>query len=96
MILTGPLELVAEHTKRPLLKISTGELGSWGERISHELKRHLAYASIWHAIVLIDEADVFLEERQSGPGDQFEQNNLVAGQYCIVNFQRNDKFYSVC
>ncbi|OCK77897.1 P-loop containing nucleoside triphosphate hydrolase protein [Lepidopterella palustris CBS 459.81] len=71
-------ELVAEHTKRPLLKISTGELGSWGERISHELKRHLAYASIWHAIVLIDEADVFLEERQSGPGDRFEQNNLVA------------------
>lgn len=86
MILTGHLELVAEHTKKPLLKISTGELGSWGERISHELKRHLAYASIWHAIVLIDEADVFLEERQSGPGDQFEQNNLVAGQYCIVNF----------
>lgn len=79
MILTGPLELVAEHTKKPLLKISTGELGSWGERISHELKRHLAYASIWHAIVLIDEADVFLEERRSGPGDQFEQNNLVAG-----------------
>ncbi|KAF2497599.1 P-loop containing nucleoside triphosphate hydrolase protein [Lophium mytilinum] len=71
-------ELVAEHTKRPLLKISTGELGSWGDGISRELKRHLAYASIWHAIVLIDEADVFLEERQSGPGDQFAQNNLVA------------------
>lgn len=70
-------ELVAEHTKRPLLKISTGELGSWGERISYELKRLLTYASIWHAIVLIDEADVFLEARRSGP-EQFEQNNLVA------------------
>jgi hypothetical protein len=70
-------ELVAEQTKRPLLKLSTGELGAWGERISHELKKLLTYASIWHAIVLIDEADVFLEARKSGP-EQFEQNNLVA------------------
>jgi AAA+ superfamily predicted ATPase len=70
-------ELVAEQTKRPLLKLSTGELGAWGERISHEMKKLLTYASIWHAIVLIDEADVFLEARKSGP-EQFEQNNLVA------------------
>ncbi|KAH7026928.1 P-loop containing nucleoside triphosphate hydrolase protein [Macrophomina phaseolina] len=70
-------ELAAEQTQRPLLKISTGELGSWGGRIAYELQRLLTYASIWHAIVLIDEADVFLEARQSGP-DRFEQNNLVA------------------
>ncbi|TID13401.1 P-loop containing nucleoside triphosphate hydrolase protein [Venturia nashicola] len=48
-------ELVAEQTHRPLLKLSTGELGSWEERISHELKKLLTYASIWRAIVLIDE-----------------------------------------
>ncbi|EOD43360.1 putative aaa family protein [Neofusicoccum parvum UCRNP2] len=70
-------EMVAEQTKRPLLKVSTGELGSWGSRISYELQRLLTYASIWHAVVLIDEADVFLEARRSGP-EQFEQNNLVA------------------
>jgi AAA+ superfamily predicted ATPase len=70
-------ELVAEQTHRPLLKLSTGELGSWEERISHELKKLLTYASIWHAIVLIDEADVFLEARKSGP-EQFQQNNMVA------------------
>jgi SpoVK/Ycf46/Vps4 family AAA+-type ATPase len=70
-------ELVAEQTKRPLLKLSTGELGSWEERISHELKKLLTYASIWHAIVLIDEADVFPEARKSGP-EQFQQNNMVA------------------
>ncbi|KAJ9662411.1 hypothetical protein H2201_006120 [Coniosporium apollinis] len=74
--LTG--ELVAEHTKRPLLKISTGELGSWEHRITFELKRLLTYASIWHAIVLIDEADVFLEARRSGARDQLEQNSMVA------------------
>ncbi|KAF9638016.1 putative aaa family protein [Lasiodiplodia theobromae] len=70
-------ELVAEHTRRPLLKVSTGELGSYGSRIAAELQCLLTYASIWHAIVLIDEADVFLEARSSGP-DQFEHNNLVA------------------
>ncbi|KKY14743.1 putative aaa family atpase [Diplodia seriata] len=70
-------ELVAEQTRRPLLKVSTGELGSYGHRISSELQGLLTYASIWHAIVLIDEADVFLEARSSGP-DQFAHNNLVA------------------
>lgn len=70
-------ELTAEQTKRPLLKLSTGELGSWEERLSHELKKLLTYASIWKAVVLIDEADVFLEARKSGP-EQFGQNNMVA------------------
>jgi len=70
-------ELVAKHTKRSLLKVSTGELGSYEERMSVELKKLLTYASTWKAIVLIDEADVFLEQRKSGP-DQFGQNNLVA------------------
>ena len=71
-------ELVAEHTKRPLLNISTGELGSYEHRVSYELKRLLMYASKWRAIVLIDEADVFLEARQSGASEMLQQNALVA------------------
>ncbi|KAF2761967.1 P-loop containing nucleoside triphosphate hydrolase protein [Pseudovirgaria hyperparasitica] len=68
-------ELVAEHCKRPLLKISTGELGAWGDQIADELKEKLEYASIWKAVVLIDEADVFLEQRKRGDA---RQNNMVA------------------
>lgn len=71
-------ELTAEQTKRPLLKLSTGELGSWEEQLSHELKKLLTYASIWKAVVLIDEADVFLEARQSGSASAFNSNNMVA------------------
>ncbi|KAF2835543.1 P-loop containing nucleoside triphosphate hydrolase protein [Patellaria atrata CBS 101060] len=71
-------EMVAEHTKRPLLKISTGELGSWEHEISAELRKLLTYASLWHAIVLMDEADVFLEARRSGVAEQMERNALVA------------------
>jgi hypothetical protein len=71
-------ELTAEQTRRPLLKLSTGELGSWEERLSHELKELLTYASIWKAVVLIDEADVFLEARRSGTDSAFNSNNMVA------------------
>jgi SpoVK/Ycf46/Vps4 family AAA+-type ATPase len=72
-------EVTAEHTQRALLNISTGELGSYQMRIEVELKRLLTYASTFQAIVLIDEADVFLEARKSGPADQLEQNAMVAG-----------------
>lgn len=71
-------ELMAEHTHRPLLYISTGSLGDWQYRVAYELKRLLTYASIWKAIVLIDECDVFLESRKSGPSDMLAQNALVA------------------
>lgn len=76
-------ELVAEHTHRPLMNISTGELGSWEHRVAIELKRLLTYAAIWRAVVLIDEADVFLEARKIGTGatagkDALKQNALVA------------------
>jgi AAA+ superfamily predicted ATPase len=70
--------MTAEHTHRALFNISTGELGSYQHYIEIELKRLLTYASTFQAIVLIDEADVFLEARTSGPSDQLEQNAMVA------------------
>ena len=75
--------MTAEHTHRALLNISTGELGSYQYRIEHELKRLLTYASTFEAIVLIDEADVFLEARKSGASegaDHLQQNAMVAGK----------------
>jgi hypothetical protein len=72
--------MTAEQTHRALMNISTGELGSYQYRIEMELKRLLTYASKFNAIVLIDEADVFLEARKSGPADQLQQNAMVAGR----------------
>jgi SpoVK/Ycf46/Vps4 family AAA+-type ATPase len=43
----------------------------------YSLQRLLQYATIWKAIVLLDEADVFLESRTDGP-DAAEKNSLVA------------------
>jgi len=71
-------EAVAEHTKRALLSISSGELGVTVPEIDNSLNRFLECAALWKAIVLIDEADVFLEARSNGVSNRLEQNSLVA------------------
>jgi hypothetical protein len=44
-----------------------------------KLKEILQYATTWKAILLLDEADVFLEAREDGGGGAVERNALVAG-----------------
>ena len=58
-----PLECVAEREKRPLYTISCGDLGTDPERLEVKLKEVFEYAVLWKAILLLDEADIFLQER---------------------------------
>ena len=70
-LLTGPpgvgktltAEAVAEVTRRPLYMISSGELGARSEDVHDKLKDVLELAELWDAVLLLDEADVFLAER---------------------------------
>ena len=70
-LLTGPpgvgktltAEAVAEVTRRPLYMISSGELGAEPEAVHEKLKEVLEIAELWDAVLLLDEADVFLAER---------------------------------
>ena len=70
-LLTGPpgvgktltAEAVAEVTRRPLYMISSGELGAEPEAVHEKLKAVLEIAELWDAVLLLDEADVFLAER---------------------------------
>ena len=70
-LLTGPpgvgktltAEAVAEVTKRPLYMISSGELGNVSEDVHKKLKDVLELAELWDAVLLLDEADVFLAVR---------------------------------
>ena len=70
-LLTGPpgvgktltAEAVAEVTKRPLYMISSGELGADPGAVHDRLKDVLEVAEIWDAVLVLDEADVFLAER---------------------------------
>jgi hypothetical protein len=56
-------EGIAELLKRPLYCVSSGELGTNPAQLEHELQKILDTAHSWGAVLLLDEADVFLEKR---------------------------------
>ena len=56
-------EGTAEYLKRPLYSVSIGELGTSADTLERELKKILDIAHGWGAVLLLDEADVFLETR---------------------------------
>ena len=68
-------EATAEELKRILYKVSLGELGSEVDRLESTLTKILGLAERWDAVLLIDEADVFLEKRSS---ENLARNAVVA------------------
>jgi SpoVK/Ycf46/Vps4 family AAA+-type ATPase len=60
---TMTAEAIAEVTERPLYVISSGELGEKPEYIHKRLSQVMELAELWRAVVLLDEADVFLSKR---------------------------------
>lgn len=68
-------ESVAEFTKRPLLNLTAADLGEDTEHLEENLLRYFKYANDWDAVVLIDEADVYLEARSV---DDLKRNGVVS------------------
>ncbi|KAL6359665.1 hypothetical protein LRP88_07086 [Fusarium phalaenopsidis] len=66
---------VAEELKRPLYRVGAGDLGLSADDVESSLKEAFCRCSHWNAVLLIDEADVFLEKRSS---DRLAQNELVS------------------
>ncbi|GLB36892.1 putative ATPase family associated with various cellular activities (AAA) [Lyophyllum shimeji] len=56
-------EATSEHVRRPLYLVGGGDLGTTPAELDKNLEDILDVATAWKAIVLIDEADVFLEQR---------------------------------
>jgi DNA polymerase III delta prime subunit len=56
-------EAIAELLHRPLYSVSVGELGTSTDVLEERLREILEVASTWNAVVLLDEADIFLEKR---------------------------------
>lgn len=71
-------ECIAAYTKRPLMVLTSSDLGTDPTRIELNLARHFKTATSWGAVLLIDEADVFLERRGSA---DLVRNSLVAGEF---------------
>lgn len=56
-------EAVSEYTKSPLYAVSAGELGTTSCQLEIDLARIFALAARWNCVILLDEADVFMEAR---------------------------------
>lgn len=57
-------EGISELLKCPLYMVSAGELGTDPAKLEYELQKILDIAHSWGAVLLLDEADVFLEKRE--------------------------------
>lgn len=66
-------EVFSEVEKRPLYSVQCSQLGTTAEELEGELERCFARARRWGAILLLDEADVYIAQR----GANMEQNAIV-------------------
>lgn len=81
------LESVAEYTKRPLLSITAADLGHEPIVLEKNLLRFFKDASNWDAIVLLDEADVYLERRSV---NDLRRNSIVSSKPTPSGFKNKD------
>lgn len=58
-------EVFAEYQKRPLYSIEMSEIGTSVTSVEENLQKIFARAKKWNAVLLFDEADIFLSERQA-------------------------------
>jgi hypothetical protein len=56
-------EVFAEFQKRPLYSMEMSEIGTTVKEVEANLQRIFARAKKWNAVLLFDEADIFLSER---------------------------------
>lgn len=72
-------EIYAEEVKRPLYSVQCSELGVDPEKLEKSLNVVLKRAERWKAILLLDEADVYIRER-----GQDIQHNAIVGVFLRV------------
>lgn len=80
-------EAIAELLRKPLYIVTAGDLGITASEVEKTLGAVLDLCQTWDALVLIDEADIFLEARNS---TEIQRNALV----CVM--LRLLEYYSGC
>ncbi|KAI9663727.1 MAG: hypothetical protein M1821_007217 [Bathelium mastoideum] len=68
-------ESLAEFAKRPLYILTSGDLDVDSANLEKNLRKAMELVTRWNAILLIDEADVFLQARDL---DNIRRNGLVS------------------
>ncbi|XP_044724451.1 ATPase family associated with various cellular activities (AAA) domain-containing protein [Hirsutella rhossiliensis] len=68
-------EAVAEKSRVPLYVLSAGDLGTAPEKVEAGLAEAFECCRLWDAVLLLDEADVYLEKRDAS---SLRRNELVS------------------
>lgn len=68
---------VAEKSRVPLYILSASDLGTSADKVDTGLLKALECCRLWDAVLLLDEADVFLEARDSA---SLSRNELVSSK----------------
>ncbi|KAF5605598.1 TOB3 (member of AAA-ATPase family) [Fusarium pseudoanthophilum] len=72
---TYTVEAISEWLRRPLLALTVADIGTVETLVEGELMKWFDLAEAWNAVLLVDEADIFLERRQNR---DLARNGLVS------------------
>lgn len=75
---TATAEAIALKWKKPLFPITCGDLGYTAESLEKSLNEIFRLAHHWGCILLLDEADVFITQRER---HDLKRNALVSGRF---------------
>ncbi|KAF2186506.1 AAA family ATPase [Zopfia rhizophila CBS 207.26] len=82
-------ESVAESARRPLYRVTTGELSTDVEKLEKQLGDIFRLGARWKAVVLLDEADVLMSQRTV---DDLRRNSIVAVFLRLLEYYRGMLF----
>lgn len=79
---TASAEVFAEFKKRPLYTIQCAQLGMDAEEVEKNLSVIMDRANRWNAVLLLDEADVYISKR----GTDLNQNAIVGAFLRVLEY----------
>ena len=75
-------ECIADLYERPLYSVTSGDIGTDPAAVEGNPQALFQYAVAWNAVLLLDEADVFLAQRNL---ENLSRNALVSGKFFLAN-----------
>jgi hypothetical protein len=72
---TSTAECVADYTHRPLFPLTCGDIGETAKDVEQNLEQNFSLAHRWGCVLLLDEADVFLQARDK---EDMRRNSVVS------------------
>ncbi|CAD7957564.1 unnamed protein product [Amoebophrya sp. A120] len=82
-------EAIAEMLSKPLYTVTAGDLGITAAEVEKTLSQVLQMCAEWNALVLIDEADIFIEARTS---QELQRNAIVCVMLRLLEYYSGGLF----